>query len=89
MEMMSPSRTTTSPTRKDLSAALILQRLGPDDGGLAPASGDDGGVADEAAAGGEDALGGEHAVDVLGAGFVAHEHDVLALCAQHRRRRRR
>ena len=42
------------------------QDLGADDGGLAPAARHDGGVADEAAAGGQDPLSGEHAVHVLG-----------------------
>ena len=55
-----------------------LDRLGADDGRRAPAAGDDGGVADEAAAGGEDALGDHHPVDVLGARLAAHEDDLLA-----------
>ncbi len=42
------------------------QDLGTDDGGLAPAPGDDGGVTDQAAACRQDALGGQHAVHVLG-----------------------
>ena len=75
-EMMSPSFTTTSPAVNCLPS--ILTDVGADDGGRAPAAGDDGGVADEAAAGGEDALGDHHAVHVLGAGLVAHEDDLLA-----------
>ena len=59
-------------------AVAEAQDLGADDGGLAPAAGDDGGVADQPAAGGEDPLGGEHAVHVLGRGLVAHQHDGLA-----------
>ncbi len=34
--------------------------------GFAHAAGDDGGVADEPAPGGEDAFGGDHAVEVVG-----------------------
>ncbi len=59
--------------------AADLHRLGADDGGCSPTAGDDGGVADEAAAGGEDALRRHHAVDVLGARLVAHEDDLDAL----------
>ena len=43
-----------------------LHRVGADDRGDAPAAGDHGGVAHEAAACGEDALGHLHAVHVLG-----------------------
>ena len=53
-----------SPTRNDRSRELHLLR--PDDGRLAPAPGDDGGVAHEAAAGGQDALGRDHPGHVLG-----------------------
>ena len=35
-------------------------------------------MADEAAAGGQDALGGDHAVDVLRRGLVAAQDDPLA-----------
>ena len=42
------------------------QHLGPDDGRLPPAARDDGRVAHEAAPGGEDPLGRQHPVDVLG-----------------------
>ncbi len=40
--------------------------LGADDGRLAPAPGDHGSVTDQPAPSGEDALGGQHAVHVLG-----------------------
>ena len=63
--------------RRDLMVAEA-QHLGAHDGRLAPAPGHDGGVADQAAPGGEDPLGGEHAVHVLGGGLVAHQHDGLA-----------
>ena len=74
--MTSPSLTVTSPAVNE--RAVDLDRLGADDGRRAPAAGDDGGVADEPAAGGEDALGDHHPVDVLRAGLVAHEDDLLA-----------
>ena len=51
--------------RRDLAVAEA-QDLGAHDGRLAPAAGHDGGVADQPAPGGQDPLGGEHAVHVLG-----------------------
>ena len=64
-------------------------RLGADHRRLAPAAGHDGGVADQAAAGGQDALGGDHAVHVLRGGLVAAQDDPLAARRRPRRRRRR
>ena len=58
--------------------ARDLHRVGADDRGDAPAAGDHGGVAHEAAACGEDALGHLHAVHVLGRGLVADEDHLLA-----------
>ena len=75
-EMVSPSATVT-----DADGELVagdLHRVGAHDGGDAPAAGDDGGVAHQAAAGGEDALGHLHAVDVLRRGLVADEDHLLA-----------
>ncbi len=57
---------------------LDRDRLGADDGRGAPAAGHHGGVADQPAAGGEDALAHHHAVHVLGAGLAAHQDDLLA-----------
>src|SRR6185437_5516709 len=51
-------------------AVTEAEGFGADHGGLAPAAGDDRRVADQAATGGEDALGGQHAVDVLGGGLA-------------------
>ncbi len=76
MEMTSPARTVTPPTVNE--SPEILTASAPHDRRLAPAPGHDGGVADQPAAGGEDALGGGHAVHVLGRGLVAHEDDLLA-----------
>ena len=53
----------------------------PTTAGIAPAAGDDGRVADQAAARGEDALRGLHAVHVLGGGLVADQDHLLALPA--------
>ena len=56
------------------------QGLGADHSRLAPATGHDGGVADQSAAGGQDALGGQHAVDVLGGRLTAdQDHSFAAL----------
>ena len=63
---------------EELVGCADPQGLGADHRRLAPAAGDDGSVADQAAPGGQDAFGGEHAVHVLGRGLVAHEDHVLA-----------
>ena len=75
-EIQSPSSTTVSPTVN--GRAGHPHGLGPDHRRLAPAPGHHGGVADQAAPGGEDALGGQHAVDVLGRGLAADQDDLLA-----------
>ena len=49
--------------------------------GLAEATGDDGCVAGHAAVRGKNALGDQHAVDVVRCGLVADQHDLLALLA--------
>lgn len=55
-----------------------LQVLGAADTGLAHAAGDDGGVRGLAAARGQDALGGDHAVQVVRVGLAADQDDLLA-----------
>ena len=75
-EIQSPSLTTVSPTAND--DARDAHRLGADHRRLAPAPGHHGGVADQAAPGGEDALGGQHPVHVLGRGLAADQHHLLA-----------
>ena len=85
-EMTSPSFTVTSPTVNALPDDA--HRLGADHGRDAPAAGHDGGVADQAAPGGEDALGRLHAVHVLGRRLVA-DQDRPARPARPRRPRRR
>ena len=62
-----------------LGVIVDVEGLAADDAALAPAAGDDGRVAGLAAGGGEDALGGVHAADILGAGFLADEDHPLAL----------
>ncbi len=55
-----------------------VQLLGTTDAGLAHAAGDDGGVRGLAATAGEDALGGDHALEVVGVGLAAAEDDLLS-----------
>ena len=54
------------------------QHLGADDGRLAPAPRHDRRMAHQTAPRGQDPLGGQHAVHVLGRGLVAHQDDLLA-----------
>ncbi len=69
--------------RRDRAVAQA-QHLGAHDGRLAPAAGHHGGVADQAAARREDALGGQHAVHVLGRRLAAHQDDLLAALGRRR-----
>jgi hypothetical protein len=64
--------------------------LGTGDAGLAHAARHHGGMGGLAAAGGQDALGGEEAMDVLGLGLLADQDDLLPqVAAQSARRGRR
>ncbi len=54
------------------------QDLGTHNGRLAPAPGHHGGVADQSAAGGQDALGRQHPVHVLGRSLATDENDLFA-----------
>ena len=83
IESHSPSATVTSPTV--IVAVRDPQGLGPDHGRLAPAPGHHGGVAHQPAPGGQDALGGQHAVDVLGRGLGADQDHLLAPAGGGRR----
>ncbi|MPL66381.1 hypothetical protein SDC9_12054 [bioreactor metagenome] len=58
---------------------VYIQGLAADYAAFAPAPGHDGGVGSLSAGGGENALGGEHAADILGGGFAADENDLFAL----------
>ena len=79
--------------RQRLAGVVHGDAAGAGDAGPAHAARDHRGVAGHAAARGQDALGGVHAVDVLGAGLDAHQDDRLALGGArpppHRPRRRR
>ena len=63
-----------------------LQAGCPDDGGGAELAGHQGGVAGAAAAAGEDALGGEHAVHVVGFGLGPQQDDGSAVAGEPLRR---
>jgi hypothetical protein len=58
--------------------ASMLQATGAGDAGRSHAARDHRGVAGHAAARGEDAFGGVHAVNVLGAGLDPHQNDLAA-----------
>lgn len=64
--------------RHPTALGVDLEVLGAADTGLAHAAGDDGGVRGLAAARGQDALGGDHAVQVVGVGLAADQDDLLA-----------
>ncbi len=64
--------------RHPAALGVDLQVLGATDTGLAHAAGDDGRVRGLAAARGQDALGGDHAVEVVRVGLAADEDDLLA-----------
>ena len=78
MLIRSPSLMTIEPTRTVLAAGVDVQLLGAADAGLAHAAGDHRGVRGLAAAGGEDAVGGDHALEVVGVGLPADQHHLLA-----------
>ena len=63
---------------KNASLRVHLQLFGAADGCLAHAASNDRGMAGLAAAAGEDAAGGDHAVEIIGVGLAAHQDDVLA-----------
>ena len=89
MEMTSPSSTTVPSGRGELLLLGVdLQLLGAAHAGLAHAAGDDGGVRGLAAAAGQDALGGDHAGQVVGVGLPADQDDLLAAAAHFDRGRR-
>ena len=92
MVMTSPLRKVWPADRHGAGLGVDAQRAGAAHAGPAHAARDHGGVAGHAAARGEDAGRGVHAVDVLGAGLDAHQDDLAALAPsapRPRRRRRR
>ena len=87
MEMTSPSRMVWSPTRDELRGDVDVELLGAAHAGLAHAAGHDGRVAGLAAARGQDAGGGDHALEVVGVGLAADQDDVLAAVGPRHRGR--
>ncbi len=71
-----------------LAGHVDLELVGAADAGLAHAAGDDGRVAGLAAAAGQDAAGGDHAVQVVGVGLAPDQDDRLALGGPGHRRGR-
>ena len=77
--MVSPARTVLAAGGQRLGVVVDRNPAGARDAGPAHAARHHGGVAGHPAARGQDAAGGVHAVDVLGAGLDAHQDDRLAL----------
>ena len=88
MLISSPSLIRTVPTRAVRVAGVDVQRLGAADAGLAHAAGDNGCVRGLPAAGGQDAVGGDHAFQVVRVGLLADQHDLLAAFGPRLRGRR-
>ena len=78
MVMMSPAFSITSRTLIAPVCLSIRTSAAPETQGRPHAAGDHGGVAGHAAAGGQDARRGVHAVDVLRAGLLADQDHALA-----------
>ena len=68
--------------RHGLRAVIDAQRAGAGDAGLAHAARDHGRMRGHAAARGQDAFGGVHAVNVLRRGFDPHQDDLAALALE-------
>ena len=66
---------------EDAVIDVDVQLFGAANGRRAELAGDHGGVAGGATAAGEDALGGDHAVDIVGLGFWADHDDGFACFA--------
>ena len=78
MLISSPSLISDRADPGGLGRGVDVQLLGAADAGLAHAAGDNRGVRGLPAAGGEDAVGGDHALEVVGVGLLADQHDLLA-----------
>jgi hypothetical protein len=89
IEMTSPSATVDVADGEPPGGDVDRDLVGAAHRGLAHAACDDGGVADQPAARGQDPLGGDHPVQVVGSGLLADEDDVLAVSAREPRPRRR
>ena len=68
-----------------LGGDVDVELLRAADAGLAHATGDDGGVRGLPAAGGEDAVGGDHPAEVVGIGLPADEQHLLAAAGPRHR----
>ena len=77
MLIASPSLMTDRADPRGPGHGVDVERFGAADAGLAHAAGDDGRVRGLPAAGGQDPVGGDHALEVVGVGFLAHQHDLL------------
>ena len=84
MVMSSPSFSVTPPAVMVRAAGSTRMRAGAGDAGLAHAARDDGRMRGHAAARGQDAFGGMHAVDVFRAGFHPHQNDLVSVGLQPR-----
>ena len=78
MVIVSPLTKRRPGDREALVLVIDAQRAGAGDAGLAHAARHDGGVRGHAAARGENAFRGVHAVDVFRARLDAHENDLAA-----------
>ena len=85
MVMISPRLSTVLPACMVCARVVDAERAGAGDAGLAHAARHHGGVRGHAAARGEDAFGGVHAVDVLGRGLDPHQDHLLAVGLELRR----
>ena len=63
----------------DLLGSVDMEALDTADAGRTHAAGDNGGMARLAAMAGQDALGGDHALQVVGVGLPADQNDLVAL----------
>ena len=71
------SKTRPSGVVKCRALVSTIERIGATHTGLAHAAGDDGSVRGLAAAAGQDAFGGDHAVEVVGVGLASDQDDLL------------
>ena len=85
MVMSSPRLSVMSPACMVCALVVDAQRAGARDAGLAHAARDHRRMRGHAAARGEDAFGGVHAVDVLRRGLDPHQDDLLAVGLELRR----
>ena len=66
----------------DLLCRVNVEALNAANAGRTHAAGDNGGMARLATVAGQDALGGDHALQVVGVGLPADQNDLVALVAR-------